>query len=358
MSEDALLNTLDEEGLRQFLDLHAEAVSVVTERFYATHGSLYERFGSRGREACREDLAFHLEFLRPVLEFGLLQPMVDYLHWLNGVLSARAIPTEHLSQSLDWLAEFFQDRMEASEGAIVVEALLAARTCFHKTNDTPLMPLAPREPWAEMAEFQAALLGGNHREAHAILQRCIDNGHSLVELELHIIQPALYDIGEKWQANQVSVAQEHMATAIAQSVMAVALQNSQPPPSVNKRVLLACVEGNNHALGLQMVADAFLLAGWEVQYLGANVPTLSLIQQVAEWKPDLVGLSVSFPQQLRVAKAIIAQLYERFGRQRPAVIVGGLAFNRFRGLADVVGADIFGTDSKAAVEYGNRVVSG
>ncbi len=357
MSEETLLKTLNVEGLRQFVELQSDAVSAVTERFYATHGSLYERFEARGREACREDLAFHLEFLRPVLEFGLLQPMVDYLCWLNSVLSARAIPTEHLSQSLDWLAEFFSEHMETSNGAIVVEALLAARTSFQKISDISLMPLTSHEPWPETVEFEAALLSGNHRQAHAILRDSMAQRRSLIDFELHVIQPALYDIGEKWQTNQVSVAQEHMATAIAQSVMTVALQNAQPRVSIDQRVLLACVEGNNHAVGLQMVADAFLMAGWEVQFLGANVPTLSIIQQITAWKPDLIGLSVSFPQQVRVAKAVIAQLDEHFGRSRPAVIIGGLAFNRFTELSRIVGADGFGDDSRAAVENANRVVS-
>ena len=75
----AMIKTLDPAGLQRFQALQADAVSAVTERFYATYGAVLERFGPRGREATREDLAFHLEFLRPVLEFGLLQPMVDYL---------------------------------------------------------------------------------------------------------------------------------------------------------------------------------------------------------------------------------------------------------------------------------------
>ena len=99
--------------------------------------------------------------------------------------------------------------------------------------------------------------------------------------------PSLYRIGEKWQANKVSVAQEHIASAIVQLAMTAGLLRSQPPPMVGKRVLLACVAANNHAIGLRMVSDAFQLAGWEVQYLGADVPTSALVGQVVEWKPDL-----------------------------------------------------------------------
>jgi methanogenic corrinoid protein MtbC1 len=342
------VNTLGAEGLQRFNAARADAVSAVTARFYATHGSAYERFGPRGREACREDLTFHLDFLAPVLEFGLLQPMVDYLRWLDSVLTVRGIPTEHLALSLDWLGEYFAGSLVTADAAVVVSALQAARANFLAAGPVPATA-PPTDPWPEAATFEAALLAGNHLEAVAVMSRCLDGGRGLVDVERHVIQSALYSIGQKWQANQVSVAQEHMATAIAQSVMTIGLLRSTPPLPVNKRVMLACVEGNNHAVGLRMVADAFILAGWDVQYLGGSVPTPALVQHVAAWSPALVGLSVSFAQQLRVVKAIIAQLDKRFGPGRPAVMVGGLAINRFDQLADLVGADACSADAAAAV---------
>lgn len=347
---------LGTEGLKRFQGLQTAAVMAVTERFYTTHGSAYERFGQRGREACREDLAFHLEFLRPVLEFGLLQPMVDYLRWLNEVLAAREVPTRHLAQSLDWLAEFFTEQMPAEEGQIVAAALQAVRQALQSTDEPPAAATAP-EPWPEVPELEAALLGGDQRGAQAIMQRCMAAGRSLIEVEMHLIQPALYRIGEQWQANQVSVAQEHLASAIVQSLMTWGLVQSPPPEPNGKRILLACVEGNNHAMGLRMVADAFLLSGWEIQYLGANVPTPALVQQVRGWQPDLVGLSVSFPQQLKGVKEAIAMMTEQIGPQRPPVIVGGLAINRFRQLTGALGANASGQDAEAAVATASRLIA-
>ena len=103
-----------------------------------------------------------------------------------------------------------------------------------------------------------------------------------------------------------------------------------------------------------MVSDGFQLAGWDVQFLGANMPTAALVGQVMEWRPDLVGLSVSFPQQLRVVKDIIARLDKLLGPARPAVIIGGLAINRFHQLADAVGADAHSPNAPAAVAYANQ----
>ena len=190
--------------------------------------------------------------------------------------SLRSAPVGMTEFLIDWLREFFADHMDTADGEIVSTALHAVRAGFLAASETPLAAPRPPASQPEVAAFAAELLAGRQREALAIVTSCLDSGRGLVDIELNIIQPALYQIGEKWQANKVSVAQEHMASAIVQSVMTVALLRSPPPKLNGKRALLACVEGNSHTIGLRMVADAFQLAGWEVQYLGANVPTAAL----------------------------------------------------------------------------------
>jgi methanogenic corrinoid protein MtbC1 len=349
---DSSLLTLQPDGLQQFKALQADAVTAVTERFYRTHGSIYERFGARGREACREDIAFHLEFLRPVLEFGFVQPMTDYLVWLSSVLASRSVPTDHLPISLDWLSEFFADHMNAADAAVISAALRKARAELVAGAGAPHRKPPSPAAWREAAPFEAALLAGKRRDALRVVDGCLDDGRGLVDIELHVIVPALYQIGEKWQLNKVTVAEEHMATAIAQVVMTSALQRSMPAPANGKRALLACVAGNHHALGLQMLSDAFQLAGWDVDYLGADVPTGAVVKHATQRVVDLIGLSVSFAQQLPVVKDVVTRLTLALGEGRPAIMVGGLAINRFHQLASVVGADAYCRDAQTAVAYG------
>lgn len=330
---------LSAHAMAQFVALRHDAVSAVAERFFTTYAATYERFGARGREATREDLYYHVEFLRPVLEFGLLQPMVAYLQWLAAVLAARAVPVEHLVLSIEWLGEFYRSRMASADGEAVEAALRAVCTAYRQAGAPPTVSLEADQPWPEASTFEAALLAGDHRAARDIVMACLERWHRLVDVEMHVIQPALYAIGAGWQANRVSVAQEHMATAIAQSVMTEALVRAVPREATGQRVLLACVEGNQHALGLRMVADAFQLDGWEVRFLGANVPTASLVEQVVEWKPHLVGLSLSFEQHLAATRDVIHALAARLGDARPAVLIGGLAVNRFAPLTALVRAD-------------------
>jgi methanogenic corrinoid protein MtbC1 len=349
---------LEAQGLQQFAALRSEAIDSVTARFYQEHSSVYAQFGAEGRDAYREDLGYHLEFLHPVLEFGMLGPMVEYLRWLEGVLETRGIPTEYLPKSLDWLGEFFGARMDPSAGKVVVAAVSAVKSKFlEKANSAPANYASMPSAWPDCTEFEAALLAGDRRLAAAMMERSLERGHSIIETELHMIQPALYQIGEKWQNNQVSVVQEHLATAIAHSVMVQGMVKCKLAEPNGKKVLLACVEGNHHSLGLQMVADAFELAGWEVSCIGANVPTASLVVHVGSWKPTLLGLSVSFPHQLRVVKEVIARLNESLGAGRPPIIIGGLAINRFHNLADRIGADAWSPDAAAAVVSGDRLVA-
>jgi methanogenic corrinoid protein MtbC1 len=68
----------------------------------------------------------------------------------------------------------------------------------------------------------------------------------------------------------ITVADEHLATALTHRVMA-----SVYGPSFGRatsrpgRILLAAVEGQRHSLGLRMAADVLELGGYEVNYLGA-----------------------------------------------------------------------------------------
>ncbi len=345
----AVSHALTPKGLEQFKQLHHTAVETITAQFYAAHGAEYARFGERGRKACREDIEFHLNFLRPVLELGDLQPYTDYLRWFDEVLTARNIPTEHIAETLHWLGDFFLDRIGGADGARISAALTTAAT--ESRQGAKLPAASALEKWPEQDRFEAALLTGDRRQAIEIVSRLTQSGHSLVEIDVFLIQAALISIGLKWQSNQISIAQEHLATATAQTVMAESFSKSALPPLNGKKALLACIEGNDHSVGLRMVSDAFELAGWEVQYLGANAPTRALIEQIAAYRPDLVGLSISFPHQLSSARDAIASMRSQLGSTCPPVMIGGSAINRFPGLAQCIDANGHASDALAALRH-------
>lgn len=208
--------------------------------------------------------------------------------------------------------------------------------------------------WPEFAAFVAALLAGSREDSIAIVERRLADGHGLVEVDRQLVQPALYCIGEKWRGREVSVAQEHLATALALSVMAQGLRRSPAPVPNGRKVLLACVRDNHHAVGLQMVADAFTLAGWDVHFLGANVPSDAVVEHALQWRPDLLALSATLPEHVRELRITADQLRNALGGACPPILVGGQGFNAAEFSAEEWGGAILVSDPEAAVIAGAR----
>jgi methanogenic corrinoid protein MtbC1 len=338
---------LGPEGLEYFTRVRGQAIDAVTARFYDAFPAEYARFGEPGRKACQEDLAFQLDFLRPVLEFDALEPYVEFQRWVAEVLAARNVPAAHVGLSLTWLAEFFLDRLPGETGERIAAAL---REASRQAAQVPVAVQSPAaEAWPDQAAFVAAALNGDRRGARSIVDRLTASGRSLVEVYVGLIEASLCEVGERWLHNQVSVAQEHLATATVRTVMAEAFTSARFSAPNGKKALFACVEGNQHSVGLQMLADAYELEGWKVQCLGGDTPRRALVDQVEAWQPLLVGLSISFPHHLGAARDTIRLLRERLGGKGPRVLVGGRAVNRFGALVEHLHADGSASDALAAL---------
>lgn len=337
-------------GMRRYREVSPSAADVVSRRLLAERGDVHRQLGARGLEACRADLASHLEFLAAVFEFGMVTPMVDYLRWVESMLASRGIPAGHLALSLDWISEYLGAHLDRRDAVIVTEAIAGVKEAFLAAREAaPAYDVQKPEEWTECPRFVKALLGGDRRDALWMVDHRLGLGHTVVEAGAHLIQPALYEIGRRWQVNEISVAQEHLATATAQSVMMQALAHAVVKEPNGRTAVLACVEGNQHSVGLQMVADALHLSGWRVQYLGADVPTVDLLRHIGLLRPDLVGLSVVFAQQMHVVREVIARLGEAYGTSRPPVIVGGLGTRGVDDVAATLGADAWSADAGGAV---------
>jgi len=103
-------------------------------------------------------------------------------------------------------------------------------------------------------------------------------------------------VGEMWERGGLSVAQEHLATAVSYHVLTRLytglLHETQRRADT---VVIAAVHGEHHVLGARMAADVFEGAGYVVRFLGADVPAGSLEAFVAEHQPGIVALSVTMP---------------------------------------------------------------
>ncbi len=208
---------------------------------------------------------------------------------------------------------------------------------------------------ALMGRYLAAQLAGDRREALRLLvDEGLLRGIPLQDLHLKVIQQAQYEIGRLWQENRISVAQEHLATAISQLALSHLYRHLPRDPPNGKVVMLSCVEGELHEVGARMASDFLEMAGFDVRFLGANVPTSHLARMVREQTPHLLALSVTMTYHLPSLRTAVDQI--RALCPRLPIAVGGLAFTWAPGLAEELNVSFHGRDARELVASACRTL--
>jgi DNA-binding XRE family transcriptional regulator len=87
--------------------------------------------------------------------------------------------------------------------------------------------------------------------------------------------------------------------------------------------MVCCIEGEHHFIAARMAADLFQMEGWQVDFLGPDVPNAALIEIVAARQPDLVALSITIQSNFRRAQALVKKLKKL--TVAPYIIIGGQA---------------------------------
>ncbi|HYI36185.1 MAG TPA: EAL domain-containing protein [Thermoleophilaceae bacterium] len=177
---------------------------------------------------------------------------------------------------------------------------------------------------AHQSRFKAALAGGDAEEAARTIHAALAAGFDGLAIQAQVIGPALHYIGDEWQLGHLGVADEHLATAIAERSLALVFEAMNGQDGEKRgRVVLAAVEGEQHVLGLRMTSDALTAAGFEVVYLGADVPEESLLKAVERHSPQTVCLTATVPAGARAIVAASRRLLSRHPELR--VVAGGPA---------------------------------
>lgn len=197
------------------------------------------------------------------------------------------------------------------------------------------------------AYLRATLLGDANEAVRVAMEQGLSAGVSPAELELRMILPAQREVGRLWEENQISVAQEHLATSISQLVMSHLYSHLPRPVPNGRSVLVACVEGEMHDLGARMGADFLEMSGFDVRFLGADVKTKVLCEVLYSDPPDLLGLSATMPFHFPALERAVAEV--RTVAPVLPVIVGGPMVDAMPGLMQRLGVQGCGADAESLV---------
>lgn len=206
---------------------------------------------------------------------------------------------------IEWLKARIHEGYRISEAA----ALLGASSGAPKTA----------------AELQLAFVEATRASDVDALGHLVDQALALASLDqalIGVLAPALVEVGEQWAAGGVTVAQEHLASATVRAALQKLLADARA--SVRGVAVLACAPGEQHEIGLMMLAVLLRSDGWQVAYLGCDTPLDGALELAATIGARALCLSAATPEN---AQRVQADLDARTIDGSLEVLVGGRGTN-------------------------------
>ena len=169
-----------------------------------------------------------------------------------------------------------------------------------------------------------------------------------------VLQKGLSAIGNQWYQYAATVQQEHFASAVAAKRLS-ALIAAAPPPIRPERFLVGCPTGEEHTFSPLLTSLLLRYQGYQVTYLGANVPLIDLEKTVNKTNPDMViftAMQLDSAAALLPTANLLSEKQVRFG-------FGGRIFSIQSELQGVIPGFFLGEDlTQAAAAAASQALGG
>ena len=207
-------------------------------------------------------------------------------------------------------------------------------------------------------ELRKAVIAGEDDAAQEWAQKCVAEGVNPMEA-VNVMGDALRELGIQFQNMEVFLPEVLLATDAFKAGLKVfepeltkAVQGDAKKEKV--RVVIATVKGDVHAVGKDMVATMWTVAGFEVKNLGADVDSEAIIKAAEDFGAKIIGLSALMSTTIPHQKEVIDFLEAKGLRDKYKVLIGGGSTTPQ--WAEQIGADGWSKDAVEAVEVANRVL--
>ena len=254
-----------------------------------------------------------------------------------GLLSPERSPggfrlyTERDEARVARMREHLDAGLPAAEAARLVLAPEAA--------PAPAEPPGPGDVADLALRLRAALDSFDAGGAHAVLDELLATA-GLERALGEAVLPFLRDLGRRWADGEATVTQEHFASRLIEGRL-LALASGWGAAG-DRLALLACPPREEHTLGLVAFGLALRRRGWRIAYLGADTPTESIGEAIAELEPELVVMASVQPGTLEP----IAPELEELARRARRLALGGAGASAE--LAERASAELLAADPVTA----------
>jgi diguanylate cyclase (GGDEF)-like protein len=190
----------------------------------------------------------------------------------------------------------------------------------------------PSDDYLE-AYLRDAVLG-NRQATVRIALDLLDRRVSREQIVVGLLAAAQREVGERWYRNELTPADEHLATGVTTAALDSLMAEASQPPS-DSLTVVTCAEGDFHALAAQMFGETLREHGVGVTVLGASSPADVVAEFLVRSGADALAISCSVPVYFPGALRLVDAAH----RAGIPVIAGGRAFGCDSRRAERLGSD-------------------
>jgi methanogenic corrinoid protein MtbC1 len=269
--------------------------------------------------------------------------------------------SQHDVASLLWLKDQVDAGVAISRAAALLDRYREAGEAPELAMSLAGLPgqLPPSSPTSAIRsqeaighELLSALMTFHEADAEHILNEAFAL-YPVEAVSEEIIAPVLFEIGERWHAGEVSIVQEHFATAFLRHRL-TSLFHAYDQPEGGPLAITGAAPADWHDIGILLLSLDLRRHGWRVIYLGQNVPADQLIREVARLHPDLVCVSATTRESALGGLRQVAEEINAMPQPRPRLLVGGHAFNTDPALAALFPGAYLGASAREVVNHLGR----
>ena len=205
---------------------------------------------------------------------------------------------------------------------------------------------------ARVEELVRHLRGPDDGRAERWVDDLLDEGMTSEAVYMDLLAPAARALGRMWEEDTCDFVEVTLTLGRIQRVLRSLSHLFLADAAAGEprgRVYLCGLAGEQHTLGLVMVAEFFVRAGWEVD-VGQPVDGEGLLQALRAGWFDVVGFSIACDHSLPRLKREIRDARRASRNPGVRVMVGGRVFDADPALVRRVGADATASDARQAPE--------
>jgi len=151
-----------------------------------------------------------------------------------------------------------------------------------------------------------------------------------------LITPVLHEIGNQWEAEKITVVEEHIASNIIRDSLITLRETIIKLENTNEKVLCLAFDNDQHDIPIKMVQIILEQRGYNVYFTGQRTPAESIEKLISSNRPSRIYLSCTYYnndwtfEQLKLKQYELDLLYKLSNKYKFELYIGGQAFNKLK----------------------------